>query len=187
MLLNSSVPKSYYTWSKLDEFQQRKVLNIYLSLTDQQKRDLITEAGKFENPIGTSTNTTKNDLVRLLDMRMYPSFQTTWTKALGPLQRTELDAKNSHESEERDHEINAWNILAENFNTRSFDILDDSFRPYNRVLLYDDITGMPKKPYVSSDPNLYSPSVVKMLKDMDPNEKDRPFTYPSINSEYTMI
>ena len=33
---------------------------------------------------------------------------------------------------------------------------------------------MPKKPYILAYPQLYSPSVVKMLKDMDPNEKERP-------------
>ena len=124
------VPKTYKAWGKLNPNQKFKVISCYNSLDVVWKTALLAKVGDYVDPVGNSTVTTKNDLVRLLELRDYSGAIVAWTKALGVLNRQELDAKKSKESDERDDILGPWNTLATLFNNRS---INSDFQPYNRA------------------------------------------------------
>lgn len=168
VLIPNSIPKSYLKWSKLNDGQARKVLRAYGALTPVQ-RDHInrTAAAKVHGPTAASPDTTKNDLIRILELRAYADAIATWTRALGTLNRQEFDANHSHESAERDAELDDWEGLAVLFNKRN----DPNFQPQNRVCEYVD--GVKTNVMVNL-PALITKETFKVLADLDPNEPERP-------------
>lgn len=75
--------KSYDKWQKLSEFQAKNVVETWGKLTEQGKTVIPTAAIARASPLRASVNTTKNDYVRLLELRMLPSVPRDWSKALG--------------------------------------------------------------------------------------------------------
>jgi hypothetical protein len=132
-------------------------------MTHAQKIEVLAELVTHSDPVGTSPDTTKNDKIRLMELRSLPGAQMLWTQAFGPKNRQLLDACRSHESDERDESLNPWNSLATLFNDR------EAFMPQNRACLYQD--GVKKK--VAVDESI-AQAVVDQLYDLDPNEAVRP-------------
>ncbi len=136
---------SYKKWAKVSEnsTQLLNVQNIYEALSDEAKAEIKHAVDSKGDPLLYSANTTKNDKVRILELRAWPAAIMMWTQALGVQNRIVLDAMNSHESVERDEQLDPWNQLVSIFNERGQD-----FQPQNRAVKY--LNGIPHLPFVFS-------------------------------------
>lgn len=166
--VGKKVPMSYKKWSKMNANQRKNIIILWNGFSESYRNKVKGMIGALENPVETSENTTKNDLIRVLHLREWPGAIALWTRALGPMSRLQLDANGSKVHEENDDDVvrmAPWNELAEIFNCRSGD-----FQPQNMAVDYDDNglrTRIPRGGHVSA-------GVVDLLYDLDPNEADRP-------------
>ena len=112
------VPASYKVWDKLSSNQSSKVLELYQSLPECVKVILKNRVALEEDFVANTKQTTKNDRIQILELRMSSGAVPYWTKALGTMNREELDEKQSHESDDRDLALEPWNSLATMFNNR---------------------------------------------------------------------
>lgn len=85
--LSSYFPKSYGAWDKLTACQAKAVLTSYLALTVEQKSALKAACASFVKPVSNAAITTKNDFVRLLELRGFNGAQVLWSKALNTKDR----------------------------------------------------------------------------------------------------
>jgi hypothetical protein len=108
---------------------------MYKSFPEAYIEPLKSQIASEDDVVGTAAITTKNDRIRLLELRVFPGAIAAWTRALGPLTRQQLDASKSDESEERRHELSPWEDLATIFNDRSD---SNPFQPQNRLRKYTD-------------------------------------------------
>lgn len=118
-----------------------------------------------------SLDTTKNDRIRILHLRVFADAIMTWNRALGgSYERPLLDAINSHESDARDTDLDPWENLVEMFNNYSGRELNE-FQPENLAVKYAE--GRKAIPLVPRNETI-SNEVFEKLKSLDPNEKQRP-------------
>ena len=82
-------------------------------------------------------NTTKRELVRLIELRILPAAQMQWLRAYSPQNRAELDTNLRNEETLGNPNKVYWNELAEIFNSRETDE-SNCFRPQNIVCDYSD-------------------------------------------------
>lgn len=123
--LLKNVPASYRTWNSLNGKQQSVVEQIYANLSGTNKAILKNAIEELSTK--TTTATTFNDICRLMELRSYVGAQMIWTRALGVLERIELDAD----------VMEPWKELADIFN--DYDAVGESaFAPYNRALTYNE-------------------------------------------------
>jgi hypothetical protein len=169
LLKVGNVPKCYGVFAKLDEYKAKKFLSLYLALDADEKEMVNNHVKTIKDPVGASTQTTKNDKCRILELRSYVGAQALWDRALRTLSWIELDARQSVvEDEEEKVKRNAWFQLVAIFNNRT---ATNQFQPQNRVCRYED----GKKTSESSDNQRICNEILKKLWDLDPNdEKVRP-------------
>ena len=84
---------------------------------------------KPDSYVKPTTNTTKDDIARLIHLFKEPGAQVHWTKHFGSLTRAELDARKSDFSSDA---ANATDCLASMFNDYH------SFKPSNLMVRYND-------------------------------------------------
>jgi hypothetical protein len=178
-----NIPKTYASFSTLDEYQANKFHSLYVKLDDAEKEMVLNHVKTLDDPVGASILTTKNDKCRILELRSYVGAQALWDRALGSMTRIELDARNSHvEDDEEENKRNAWFQLVSIFNNRTS---TNQFQPQNRVVRYDEDGN---KTNQSSDSERITADVVKKLFDLDPNEKSRPMRDPKwLKSQYSLL
>lgn len=87
------VGKSYpKLWEKLNVHQAAAVKEAFARLTPDQKDPVRQFAIGRVNPAAVSPDTTKNDKIRVLELRQDPSMQLAWNDALGgPRTRAAID------------------------------------------------------------------------------------------------
>ena len=112
------VPASYKVWTRMSDGQKAKVVTLFASLPESIRVVVQNRTKDMEDCVATTAQTTKNDKVRVLELRMHTGAMALWSKALGTLNRQELDAQRSHESDDRDIALQPWNTLASIFNNR---------------------------------------------------------------------
>ena len=88
--------------------------------------------------------TDKDDVARLLHLYKWPAAQALWSTLSRPLDRQELDARNSEGA--LADAANAWECLAERFNDYKM------FNPQHAMLKYVDVNGKPlrKEPHAAN-------------------------------------
>ena len=88
-----------------------------------------------------------------------------WNRALGKSSRQEIDAKNSHESIERDEDLDAYEGLAVIYNNNE---AETGFHPQNKACLYEkNKIKMPVEPFSE----LIDIKVAMQLSDLNPTEE----------------
>ncbi len=68
---------------------------MYTSLPQEFKEMIKIDVERTINPVGKSHHITKNDIIRLMHLRVDPSAATIWTSALCPMTHEELDESHS--------------------------------------------------------------------------------------------
>lgn len=112
----------------------------------------------------TAAVTTKHDRCRVMQLRKLPEAAMAWVNALGTKTRVKLDAAHSHESDERDAELDGWQVLAQIFN-------DPDFCPQNVCCMYDE-SGHKRVPHTPRDATISTAALIH-VGDLDPNMPDR--------------
>lgn len=157
---NKAFFKTYMKWSQLDATQRNRSKSFWSAQSDPVKRGVITEVNSLELVVMEdesvrSSQTNRHDRCRLMHLMVDAEMQATWTKALSPLEREELDVPELRKSSYED--------LAEAFNDRAE-------RTYQNVcIVHED--GRPLNPYQSL-PNL--DAISQTCYDLDPNDSTRP-------------
>ena len=72
--------------------QRKNIIILWNGFSESYRNKVKGMIGALENPVETSENTTKNDLIRVLHLREWPGAIALWTRALGPMSRLQLDA-----------------------------------------------------------------------------------------------
>lgn len=139
-------------------------MSIFQSLPDATKRALLQLVTNNANPIAATDATTKNDKIRLLELRAWNLADKIWSKALGTFDRQELDAAHSHESVETAEKLDAFHRLSNIYNHRvkriNNNVNETLFAPYNRVCLYNELG---EKLNENANPDIYDNEVFKAL------------------------
>jgi len=163
--LSKYVPQSYNkAWNKLALNQCKVIIEIYQKLTVAQKSKLL----QLNDPLRTES-CTKNDKVRLLELRVLPAAQQFWSIVLGSqLTRQMIDQLNSSVSPEADNASNAWIQLVNIYNNR-VQLPTNLFQPYNSAVRIE-ANGTK----VNAKPDVLSMDSFERVRDLNPNELDRP-------------
>ncbi len=133
-------PKSYGSlkWEKATVHQGQTFLKVFQSLPEPWTQKVSTLVQNAVNPVGRSDTVTKNDLCRLLHLRMHSNAIQAWTKALCPMERSELDAACSDSGiADAFTKEEPFNKLAEMFNNRE-SLESNDFQPENLACLYQE-------------------------------------------------
>lgn len=168
---------SYGKWSTMNDLQKNNTLAWFRNLTSETKASIIASAKLMtESSNGELKKRTeavhKNDLVRLIELKVSPLAQLAWQKTETPYpNRLVLDSRNST-SKGLDgvpmwESADGWNELAVIFNDYK------NFTPQHRFLLHRMVNGIstPVAPYlpISSE---YT-SLVDRCYDLNPTDLDR--------------
>ena len=168
-----NIPDIYKRFWDLNDKQAETFRKKFSNLTTEPNggeiKRVLDYISILKDPVGTSTITTKNDKCRLMELRVFPGAILHWNKALGTLDRNELDVQQSVESVEKSNATNAWYNIAQICNDRS---KLNPFQPFNRLVKYDE--NGEKVRGESSNPAIFSIEVSNKLFDIDPNEQTRP-------------
>jgi len=139
--------KSYSSWEKLTSDQRNKTVSYFRSLSEDLQEQVIADAQQAVE-LPQNTQTTKDDIARLLHLFKEPLAQRHWTNLHRILTRAELDARKATGAYAE--AANPLSYLAEIFNNY------DEFTPQNVMVEYfspgvDEIP-MKMNPYQASSP-----------------------------------
>lgn len=168
------LPASYKEFNNLTAGQhitfKAVMLVMPLDIKEEMKRRSCTqnEPGNKKR----AENTTKNDLVRLIELRIHSSVQRKWLNCFSPQDRSTLDANLASEETLSHPNMVYFNELAAVFNNRNLDDSND-FRPQNIVCEYASEVEK-EYPLRNANPDLYSEEVFDILKDLNPMEVTAP-------------
>jgi hypothetical protein len=118
-----NIPDIYKRFWDLNDKQAETFRKKFSNLTTEEPnggelKRVLDYISILKDPVGTSTNTTKNDKYRLMELRVFPGAIVHWNKTLGKLDRNELDVQQSVESLEKSNATNAWYNIAQICNDR---------------------------------------------------------------------
>eukprot|EP01033_Poteriospumella_lacustris_P013282 gene13282-9516_t len=148
-------------WGNLKPDQKAKVQKFWQEiLTEATRQRLLGEArtilaGEAQDKATRQAITTKHDRARLLHLRVDPSAAATWTAALRPMTRPELDANHSGADQ-----VNMWARLAEMLNDY------DTYK-YTKAVIGIDSLGLPL-PIVGME------KLMLYCDDINPSSPNRP-------------
>ena len=109
------------------------MIEVYKALPVEFKEIVRRDVATMIDPVGMSHHITKNDVIRLMHLRMHSTAQQCWYNALCPMTRSDLDAAGSGAGLEDSHTIlSYWNELAMMFNNR-----DDGIIFYTYISFYN--------------------------------------------------
>jgi hypothetical protein len=90
--------KSYGSWEKMSIEQRNKVVSYFCALPDEIQELVVMEAQQdtvaaAQSKTSRNTQTSKDDIIRLIHLFKEPSVQRHWTNLHGIMKRAELDAR----------------------------------------------------------------------------------------------
>lgn len=151
---------SYPKWAALTSAQKNKCKAFWESQSDAVRQGLITkinslEAALLQDESSRASITNRVDRCRLMHLMVDAEMQATWTRALSPLEREQLDTRDDRKS--------AYEDLKDAFNDREG-------RQYQNIcIVYEN--GKPLNPYQAAA-NMAPIAVT--CHDLDPNDSGRP-------------
>ena len=180
-ITHKGVPDSYkwyhasYTKNTtciMNEKQRDAFKTIFNKFSDTLKASIFDEIAKIgtDNVVPSSHNHNKNDKCRVIQARNEPTFLAQWTKCLMPLEhRSDLDAAKSNASDDRSDILKPFNGLAELINNHEGD-----WQPQNPTCKYENGKKTSTWVGVEDGDTHYLEALFQQLKDIDPNEPNRP-------------
>lgn len=155
---------SYPVWAALSPEQKNKTLKYFKSLSEP-KRSFIVEAAKLESAKDAKIEkqrkdaVSKDDLVRLLELKKLPAAQALWKQTEETMSRRVLDARKSTDapggtaSSSLADDADPWGNLAALFNDYK------GFSPQNAVIQYEEKDGV-SQPIVPFRPESVDVAVI---------------------------